>query len=613
VRLRAAGRRAIGVSFVVPIRNGAPFLRETFQSIFAQADGRPMEVIAVDDRSTDGSSEILRQLTALWPIRIVAGEGRGAAAALNAGIRAAQHPIVCQVDQDVVVRAGWMALLLEALADPDVAAAQGYYVTDRSANLFARVTGFDLEQRYAAIPGRDTDHVCTGNSAYRLTALREAGLFDERLGYGYDNDLSYRLRDAGYRLVLCRAAKSVHSWREGFVGYCRQQYGFGYGRIDVVMKRPRRVVGDSVSPASMMAHPVVTAAAAAATGVAAIMTLAGANGWPVANAALLMLLALATERFLAGVRAAVRFRDWAPLLFPVIHLARDLVWVAAIAAWCARRLARRAPAPADSMKPRPRAAAIATSAERPPKRERSFRSEPFQRTWCLIPAHNEERNLPAVIDDVRTSCPGLDILVVDDGSTDATSAVAQRRGVRWIRLPERMGIGSAMRAGLRYAARFGCDAVVRIDGDGQHCGVDIPRVLAPVVNGRADVVLGSRYAASRPTRRGLVGLLQQSLGACLSLLTGKRVTDPTSGFCALGPRAVRLLAEHHPTGYAEAELRLFMSRNALNVIETPVGGRSRLSGRTSLTPRRLAAAAARVLLAMVIVPLRCAVKGAGDD
>src|SRR5206468_12334463 len=145
-------------------------------------------------------------------------------------------------------------------------------------------------------------------------------------------------------------------------------------------------------------------------------------------------------------------RDWAPLLFPVVHLARDLVWVAAIAAWCARRLAGRAPAPADSMTPRPRAAAIATSAERPLKREPSFRSEPFQRTWCLIPAHNEERKLPAVIDDVRTSCPGLDILVVDDGSTDATSAIAQRHGARWSQLPGRVGIGRAMRAGLRYAA-----------------------------------------------------------------------------------------------------------------------------------------------------------------
>jgi glycosyltransferase involved in cell wall biosynthesis len=612
VKLRPAEKRASGVSFVVPVRNGAPFLRETFQAIFAQADGRPMEVIAVDDRSTDGSSQILRQLTAISPIRIVPGEGRGAAAAINAGIRTARHPIVCQVDQDVAVGPGWMALLLEALGDPDVAAAQGYYVTDRSANIYARVTGFDLEQRYAAIAGRDTDHVCTGNSAYRVAALREAGLFDEHLGYGYDNDISYRLRDAGYRLVLCRAAKSVHRWREGFVGYCTQQYGFGYGRIDVVAKRPRRVIGDSVSPASMMAHPTAAGAAAGALMVGVLMMLAGANGRPIAGSALLILLALATERFVAGVRAALRFRAWTPLLFPIVHLVRDLVWVAAISVWSARRVRGRTTTPIDSMKPRSRAA-TSGSGERSLKHEPALRSGQFRRTWCLIPAHNEARNLPAVIDDVRTACPGLDILVVDDGSTDATSAVAQRQGVRWIRLPERMGIGSAMRAGLRYATRFGCDAVVRIDGDGQHRGGDIPRVLDPILNGHADVVLGSRYVASASTGRGLVGLLQRSLGACLSILTGRRVTDPTSGFCALGPRAVRLLAEHHPTGYAEAELRLFMSRNALNVIETPVGARSRLSGRTSLTPRRLAAAAARVLLAMVIVPLRCAVRGAGDD
>ena len=121
------------------------------------------------------------------------------------------------------------SLFLEAseLADPHVAAAQGYYATDPSATLVARVMGLDLEQRYAAISGAETEHVCTGNSVYRLDALQRVGLFDERLGYGYDNDMSYRLRDAGYALRFCRAAKSVHRWREGFVGYCTQQYGFG--------------------------------------------------------------------------------------------------------------------------------------------------------------------------------------------------------------------------------------------------------------------------------------------------------------------------------------------------------------------------------------------------
>ena len=102
------------------------------------------------------------------------------------------------------------------------------------------------------------------------------------------------------------------------------------------------------------------------------------------------------------------------------------------------------------------------------------------------------------------------------------------------------------------------------------------------------------------------------LAACLSTITGEQVTDPTSGFCALGPRAVRLLAEHHPTGYPEPELRLFLNSNGLRTVEVPVCGRSRLVGTTTLTPGRMTAAGARVLLAMIVVPLRRKVEVAND-
>ena len=81
-----------GVTFVVPVHNGASCIRETLEAILAQADGRSMEVLVVDDRSHDGSSIVLRRLAGIWPLRIVAGEGRGAAAAINIGVRAAQHP-----------------------------------------------------------------------------------------------------------------------------------------------------------------------------------------------------------------------------------------------------------------------------------------------------------------------------------------------------------------------------------------------------------------------------------------------------------------------------------------------------------------------------------------
>ena len=196
-----------GVSFVVPVHNGGAHLAETLASIAAQADGRPMEIIVVEDGSQDGSAALLRSLAGTYPLTVVTGPGRGAAAAVNAGVRLASHPIICQVDQDVVLERGWMATLVDALDDPSVAAAQGCYITDADGSFFARVMGLDLEQRYAR-SGEHPDHVCTGNTAYRAAALHAVGLFDDSLGYGYDNDLSYRLQAAGLSAdVLPRRAQ----------------------------------------------------------------------------------------------------------------------------------------------------------------------------------------------------------------------------------------------------------------------------------------------------------------------------------------------------------------------------------------------------------------------
>jgi len=231
----------------------------------------------------------------------------------------------------------------------------------------------------------------------------------------------------------------------------------------------------------------------------------------------------------------------------------------------------------------------------------------------VIPAHNEAANLETVVADIAARRPNLEILVIDDGSSDDTGTVLEELGVRSIRFPERMGIGSAMRAGLRYAVRLGFDVAVRLDGDGQHGAADIDALLAPIRAGEADVVLGTRYGGLSRGPRGAIRLVGPPLAKCLTTMTGRRVTDPTSGFCAFGRRAVRLLADHHPDGYAEPELRLFLSRNGLRVVEVPVQARARLSGTTSLTPARVALAAARLVLAMLIVPLRAVVaEPAGD-
>jgi hypothetical protein len=170
-----------------------------------------------------------------------------------------------------------------------------------------------------------------------------------------------------------------------------------------------------------------------------------------------------------------------------------------------------------------------------------------------------------------------------------------------------MGVGTAMRAGLGFAVWLGYDAAVRLDGDGQHRPEDIDVLLSPILGGRADVVLGTRYATDTGHDRPIARAVQRMLAAWMSAATRSAVTDPTSGYCAIGPRAIRLLAEHHPTGYPEPELRLFLSRNGLTTIEVPVQSRARLAGRSSLTPFRLAGAAARVVLALVTVPFRRAV------
>ena len=593
-----------GISVVIPVRNGARWITDVIAAVDTQSGDTPIEIIVVDDHSTDDSRTLVAGLSPTSPLTVLSGGGRGMAAAINLGVRAARFPIICQVDQDVVLEPGWIGGLLAMLDDPEVAAVQGYYRAPPNAGLWSRVMSLDVEQRYAAIRGSDTMHVCTGNVAYRAHALHNVGLFDERLGYGLDNDMSYRLLEAGYRLRFCRAARSWHHWRKGFLGYCRQQYGLGRGRLDVVTKHPGRVGGDTVSNTTMMLHPVLMSAGMVSLGVAAAAATLGGSSRLFVTIGLATIAGLGLERAVAGLRATVRFRDPAALLFPVAHLIRDLVWVGAIAAWVVRQIAGRPPRPGDSMRPRrPDHATPSNATDTVPSP---------RRVMGLIPAHNEADTLGAVVTEARVFCPALDLLVVDDGSTDGTAALLPGLGVRWIQLPERMGVGSAVRAGLQLATRLGYDGVVRLDGDGQHRADDVAAVLEPLHQGHADVVMGSRYAALAAERTSPVRYFHRLLAVCLSRLTGRPVTDPTSGFCALGPRAVRLLAEHHPTGYPEPELQLLTARNGLRVVEVPVRARPRLGGRTSLTPGRIAAATARVLLAMMIVPLRAVIGDTGD-
>jgi hypothetical protein len=352
-----------GVSFVIPVRNGARWLDGVLSAIRAQVWSGPIEIIAIDDGSTDGSAAILSRHEAYGDLRVIQGKGSGAAAAINVGVRAATALLIAQVDQDVVIAPTWLASLAAELEDPNVGAAQGQYVPGSPSrrprrsgeagelDIWSRVMALDLALRYRQL-GSTTTHVCTGNTIYRRAALLDVGLFDESLGYGYDNDMSYRLIAAGYRLAFCRKAESIHHWRLGAVGYARQQYGFGYGRLNVLMRHPRRAGGDSVSNITMMLQAPITAAALASGAVAAIASSADRATWTAAAVALALGATLTIERLLAGLRAAILFRDPAGLWFAPVHGVRNVAWVAALVVWIGRVVAGVPCQPAHSMRPR---------------------------------------------------------------------------------------------------------------------------------------------------------------------------------------------------------------------------------------------------------------------
>jgi glycosyltransferase involved in cell wall biosynthesis len=596
---------AAGVSFVIPVLNGRRTLPLVIAAVLAERHDRPFEIIVVDDGSSDGSLSVPGDIATGGVLEVLRGPGLGTAAAINAGIRHASYPIICQLDQDVVVHPGWLGSLLAALEDPAIAAAQGHYVAAAGAGLWARTMGLDLEQRYRRMRGPHVDHVCTGNTAYRASALHDVGLLDERLGYGYDNDLSYRLAARGHRLMYCPEAVSTHYWREAFGDYLRQQFGVGYGRLDLVWRHPSRARGDNVSGVTMMLHAPVMLLAWMLLGASLVSSVLG-GGWRVpAEAAIALVGLLAAERTVAGFAAWHRTKDAAGLVFPIAHLARDCAWALAILLWTARRVLHRDLIPSHSM-PRPQKG-VSRAAGLSARRGVAPGS-----MLVVVPAFNEAPNLPRVVADIRRAIPAADLLIVNDGSTDNTEDVLPGLGVLWLTMSQRVGVGGAVRTGMRYAARRGYQCVARVDGDGQHRACDLGRLLAPVLSGRVDAAIGSRFLTRR-SRLGLRRISQSALAALLTLLTRRRVTDPTSGFWLFGPRALALLGRHHPGGYAEPELVLLLSRNGLRTIEVPIRMRPRLSGRTSITTARGAIALARTMLALVVVPFRGTVEGEAGD
>jgi glycosyltransferase involved in cell wall biosynthesis len=228
------------------------------------------------------------------------------------------------------------------------------------------------------------------------------------------------------------------------------------------------------------------------------------------------------------------------------------------------------------------------------------------RVLVIVPAWNEEKSVDRTVREIRATNPGVDVLVVDDGSGDRTAERALQAGARVARLPFNLGVGGAMRTGYRYAQRHDYDVAVQIDADGQHDPQFLPTLLDRLDT--ADIVIGARFAREGDSYRvrGPRKWAMVLLAAVLSRIGRTRLTDTTSGFRVANRRAIAVFAAHYPAEYLgdTVESLVIAIRTGCVVTQVPVDMRVREAGQASQSPLRSTIYLLRAVVALGLALVR---------
>ena len=224
----------------------------------------------------------------------------------------------------------------------------------------------------------------------------------------------------------------------------------------------------------------------------------------------------------------------------------------------------------------------------------------------IIPAYNEAESLPGLLTELKQVLPDVPVVVISDGSKDATAAIARKNGAYVLDLPCNLGVGGAVQAGLQYACSKGYDFVVRIDGDGQHNPADIPTLLAHIEEKKVDLVVGSRFIGDKVTGVGTQWrkLGNIALAKFLSVICRNKVTDPTSGFWCVSKELANYFSHYYPTDYPEPEALSLLCRQGYTFSEVGVVVRQRQHGVSSITSIGTIYFALKVFIALVADRLR---------
>ena|SRR5829696_5219998 len=235
-------------------------------------------------------------------------------------------------------------------------------------------------------------------------------------------------------------------------------------------------------------------------------------------------------------------------------------------------------------------------------------SRRFHKPLAIVPAYNEEPCVGGVVTELHHHCPDFDVIVIDDGSTDATADAARAAGAAVVRNPLNLGIGGAVQCGYQFALEHGYDLAVQVDGDGQHDAREI-QVLRSHLERHPELhmVTGSRflerardgYRSSTPRRIGI-----RIFSALLSAVTRQPITDPTSGFRMTTRRGIELFARDYPHDYPEVEAVVMLHHHRLRSAELPVRMRERAGGRSSIAGHWSGFYMLKVLLAVGVAIFR---------
>ncbi|MFD6564231.1 glycosyltransferase family 2 protein [Micromonospora profundi] len=210
-----------------------------------------------------------------------------------------------------------------------------------------------------------------------------------------------------------------------------------------------------------------------------------------------------------------------------------------------------------------------------------------KRVLIIIPALNESGSIADVVGEVRGELPGVDVLVVDDGSTDRTAAVAAAAGARVAKLPYNLGVGGAMRLGYRYARDHDYDVAIQIDADGQHDPRYVPKLVDLL--DETDLVIGARFAGEGDySVRGPRRWAMVMLSGVLSRVARTKLTDTTSGFRAANRRVIDMFAAWYPVEYLgdTVETLVHTARRGYTIRQVPVAMRKRMAGTPSHSPAK---------------------------